>query len=346
MKKSMSGEAGRGVHALVVEMAEGRVLAVAHEVIAEERADLLRLRNRLAHRRREFEQGARGKRVVELPVGDLRGLGGGVVDEVLERGLRERRLRGYGLAEVESALLAPGGPGAVLVAARAPAVVLVPLARAAAGEDVAADAVAPALLGVGDEVEHPLLRPRAPFGIAGGVRDIGEGVEPEPVRGPVRRVEVDHHHEARVRARLHEVARLRVERRPVVALEVLPDGRVLAVRRAAAVDRVRREEAPIRDAHGAELAGALQLLVEAAVRDPELLPALRVEAHGGGTRRRKTCCHRHQNEMYSHHLNPFTLFETYFSRFARERQFLRVLRARTVLPSLEDINESTTRSHP
>ena len=279
-------DVGRGVHAFVVEVPEGRVLGVAHEEVAEARAALLGLRNRLARRRRELEKRVGGKRVVELPVGDLVRLGGGVVDEVLERGLREGRLRRHALAEVESALPAPGDPGAVLGAARPPPVVLVPLARAAAGEDVAADSVAPPFLRVGNEIEHPLLRARAPRGIAGGVRNIGEGVEPELVRGPVRRVEVDHHHEARVRARLHEIVRLRVKRRPVVLLEPLPDERVFAVWRAAAVDRVRREEAPVRDAHRAELARALQLLVEAPVRHPQSLSALLAEPHGVGTQYR------------------------------------------------------------
>ena len=255
-------------------MREGRVLGVADEVVPEEHADLLRLGNGLARGVREEEDRVRGNRVVELPVGDLRRFRGGVVDEVLERGAGERLRRGRRFAEGEVARLAPALPSFRLRVARTAPVIFVPLARTAAGEDVRADAITPLLLGVGDEVEHPLPRAVAPFGHHAGVSDVGEGVEPELVRGPVGRVEVDHHHEACVRARLHEILRLRVERGPVVLLEPLPDERILAIGVAATVDRVRREETAVGDAHLGELSRALQLLVEAAVRHPQLLLAL------------------------------------------------------------------------
>ncbi len=243
---------------------------------------------------------------MELPVGDLGLLGRGVVHEVLERGAVERRRGGRLLAERETVCLAPAPPSLVLRVARASAVVFVPLARAAAGEDVAADAVAPALLGVGDEVEHPLSRALPPVGHDARVGDVGEGVEMELVRCPIGRVEVDHHHEARVRARLHEVFRLRVERGPVVFLETLPDERVFAIRFTERVDRVRCEEASVRDAHRGELAGALQLLVEAAVRYPQLLPALRVKPRRDGTRRGGTHGRCHHGKKHSHHTYPFS----------------------------------------
>ena len=112
--------------------------------------------------------------------------------------------------------------------------------------------------------------------------DVGERVEVELVRGPVGRIEVDHHHEARVRASLHEILRLRVERGPVVVLEALPDERVFAVGIAERVDGVRGEEAAVRDAHRGKLPRALQLLVEASVRDPQLLLALLLESNQRG----------------------------------------------------------------
>ena len=51
--------------------------------------------------------------------------------------------------------------------------------------------------------------------------------------------------------------------------------RIFAIGIAGGIDRVGREEAAVRDAHRAELPRSLQFPVEAAVRDPELLPVLR-----------------------------------------------------------------------
>ena len=250
-------------------MPEARLPRVAYEEVAEERAQFLGSRNRRARGLGKGEDGARRQRIVELPVLDLLRLGRGIVDQILERGLGERRTRRDGRAVVQPLRPAPLHPRRVLVGARAAPVVFVPFARAAARQDVRADAVAPAAFGVVDEVEHPPLRLGHPLGIARGVRDVREGVEPEPVRGPVGRVQVDHAHQPCVRADLDDVLDLRVKRRPVVRADALPDRRILAVGLAERVDGVRGEDAAVRHAHRPELPRPLRLLVETPVRDPQ-----------------------------------------------------------------------------
>ena len=161
-----------------------------------------------------------------------------------------------------------------------PLVEFVPFARAASYEEVGADAGAPLLLGVRDEVEHPFPRHLDPSRIARGMRDVGEGVDRQLAYQPIGRVEVDHADELRLRACLQHVLDLRIERRPVVLLRPLPDERVVAVGHGLDVDGVRREDRAQRNPHVGEVLRAFKLRAEAPVADV-LRPRTRLIPHGG-----------------------------------------------------------------
>ena len=60
-------------------------------------------------------------------------------------------------------------------------------------------------MGVGDEVEHPFRSPLYPVGIACGMRNVREGIKPELVSSPIRRVEVYHAEKLGIGADLEEI---------------------------------------------------------------------------------------------------------------------------------------------
>ena len=248
-------------------MAEGHLTLGARVVVAVENADVLPRRYRLARGGGEREDGVGNHGVVKAPVVDFLPLLGRIIDEVLERGRPERCEIRDSRAVVEIPLLAPSGPCRVLDVARAPLVPFVPFARASAGKNVCADTRAPLLLGVCDEVKHPFLRGLDPSRIARGVGYLREGVYRKPAYRPVWRVEVDHADELGVRARLEEVLDLRVERRPVVLLDPLPNERIVAVRHPVRIDGVRGEEDAQRYPHVRKILRALELLAETPVAD-------------------------------------------------------------------------------